>query len=260
MADDLVLSASSVATFLRCGQQWYYAYVANIKRPPSVKQAIGLASHGAVEYNMRQKLRSQVDAPLDEVLDAYSDSWNGMAADLEPDEAEEDAPDPAKAKDSGIQIVRKHHTEVAPAIQPLYVEEPIQFDINGIQYSGTVDLVDQKRRVRDLKTTGRTPGKGKSHLLQMTGYAIGFRQATAEVESEVMLDYFVYYKKKAPVYLPIASGGPIDNGHIVTFSKIVHDVHDQIMAGRFLPNGIEGTACGWCGYREICPAYKEYRT
>lgn len=257
MADDLVLSASSVATFLRCGQQWYYAYVANLKRPPSVKQAIGLASHGAVEYNMRQKIISKADAPLDEVLDAFSDSWNGMAPDLEEDD---EAPSPDKAKNSGIQIVTEHHTKVAPAIQPLYVEEPVRFDINGIPYSGTVDLVDQKRRVRDLKTTGRTPAKGKSHLLQMTGYALGFRQATGETESEVMLDYFIYYKKQDPKYLPIASGGPIGDGHVVTFAKIVTDVHDQIMAGRFLPNGIEGTACGWCGYREICPAYKEYRT
>jgi len=256
-ADDLVLSASSVATFLRCGQQWFYAYVENRKSPPSVKQALGLASHGAVEYNMRQKITSKVDAPLDEVLDAFSDSWNGMAPDIEIDE---DDPAPWKVKDNGIKIVRKHHTEVAPAIQPLYVEEPVRFDINSIPYSGTIDLVDQKRRVRDLKTTGRTPSKGKSHLLQMTGYALGFRQATGETEAEVMLDYFIYYAKQAPKYLPIASGGPIDDAHVVTFSKIVGDVYGQIMDGRFLPNGIEGTACSWCGYTDICPAYKEYRT
>lgn len=256
MATDLVLSASSVATFLRCGQQWYYAYVANIKRPPNVKQAIGLASHGAVEYNMRQKVTSTMDAPLDEVLDAFSDSWDGMGPDIEGDEDL----DPEKGKDNGIKIVRKHHAEVAPAIQPLYVEEEVHFDINGIPYSGTVDLVDSKHRVRDLKTTGRTPPKGRSHLLQMTGYAIGFRQATGLIEAEVMLDYFIYYKKNLPKYLPIASGGPVEDRHIGTFAKIVTDVHDQIMAGRFLPNGIEGTACSWCGYRDICPAYKEYRT
>lgn len=254
MAADLVLSASSIATFLRCGQQWFFAYVANIKRPPSLKQAIGLSAHEAFAGNMQQKISTHEDLPLTDVMDVYSSSWDGMESIMEP----EDDDDPAKAKDDGYRLVRKQHSDVAPAIQPTLVEWPFQFEVNGVSYSGTGDLVDNKRRVRDWKTTARTPSKGTSHLLQMTGQALGYRQATQKVESEVVLDYLIYTKE--PKYLPIASGGPIDDKTIAIFAKVVRDVEAEINAGRFLPNGLMSNACSWCGYRDICPAYKEYRT
>jgi len=250
----LVLSASSVATFLRCGQQWFYAYVANVKSPPSLKQALGLTFHEAVEGNMQQKVSSTVDLPLDDVLDIFSTSWDALEPEIEPKEDE----DPKKAKDSGVQLVRKQHLEVAPAIQPVMVEEPVSFEINGLPYSGTIDLVDSKSRVRDWKTSSRTPSKGTSHLLAMTGYALAYRQKTGEMESEVVLDYLI--RTKEPKYLPIASGGPIDGKTVVKFAQVVSDVHQQIEAGRFLPNGLMSNACSWCGYTAMCPYFKEYRS
>jgi CRISPR/Cas system-associated exonuclease Cas4 (RecB family) len=138
------------------------------------------------------------------------------------------------------------------------VEEPVRFEVNGIPYSGTIDLVDDKRRVRDWKTASRKPATGTSHLLQMTGYALAYRQRTGLTESEIVLDYLI--RTKEPQYLPIASGGPIDGGTIVKFAKVIEDVVAQVEAGRFLPNGLTNNACSWCGYTNICPYFKEYRT
>jgi hypothetical protein len=72
-----------------------------------------------------------------------------------------------------------------------------------------------------------------------------------------VLDYLI--AKKEPDYLPIASGGPISNTAIRRFAKVAETVTSQINEGRFLPNGLSNGACSWCGYRDLCPYYKEYR-
>src|SRR5215471_2585282 len=83
-----VWSGSSLNTFLRCAKQWEYAYVYRFKRPPKLRMVLGAAAHFAVETDLRQKITTQVDLPVGDVLDAFSTSY-----DLESVEAEEE---PAK--------------------------------------------------------------------------------------------------------------------------------------------------------------------
>jgi len=244
----LVLSASSIQTFLRCGRQWYYAYVPEYRMPPSVRQTIGIAAHGAIEVNMHQKVVVGTDLPAADVLDAFSTQYDTLVAEVE--DPEEDI---AKAKDSGIALVDLHHRDVAPNIQPILVEQPIQFEVNGVPYSGVVDLVDDRGQVRDWKTTSRRPQPG-AYLLNMVGYAIGYREQTGETESDVVLDYLV--RTKQPQYIPIKSGGPVSDDAIVRFADVVTDVAAAIQAGNFVPNGLTNGACSWCGYKSICKAYQ----
>jgi hypothetical protein len=249
MSDPVVLSGSSLATYMRCGQQWYYAYVEAIKSPPTVRQALGVGVHSAVERNMSQKVYSGTDVTEEEVLDTFSTEWTAMSPEI--------APDPTEslddAKDSGIKILKMHHKHVAPNIQPLLVEEPVAFDLNEVPYSGTIDLVDTEYRVRDWKTAAKRPNP-TYYANQMTGYAIGYRQKTGMVESEVVLDFHV--RTKVPSYVPLTSGGPISDESISTFAGTVQMVYRAINDGRFLPNGAWSNppACSWCGYANICPS------
>jgi hypothetical protein len=261
LAQDLVLSASSVTTFLRCGSQWYYAYVQGVKAPPSLRAIRGIAAHAAVEVDMRQKIKSRVDIPVADMLDAYDESWNEETQDGFATQNDEK---PGEVKDKGYELVRLYHTEVAPKIQPTLVEEPIQFSINGQAYSGQIDIAEmvepdlwgppEKRLViRDTKTTGRSPVDG-SYLLNMTGYAIAQRQRTGQIEADTVLDYLVALKE--PKYKEIRMGGPVTDAQIAQFATVVGSVADSINAGRFVPNGLINGACGWCGFRDICPAYQ----
>ncbi len=258
MTQQVVLSASSVTTFLRCGQQWYFAYVAGVKAPPSLKAVRGIAVHKAVEVDMVQKLETGIDLRVDEMLDAYSDSWDAETAN---GWAPGDKPGPIK--DAGAGLVKLYHRQVAPTIQPVAVELPIQFDINGQTWTGQVDLLTEeagpgapelKLVVRDTKTTARKP-TGNAYLMNMTGYALSMRQATKEVEADTVLDYLVATQK--PYYHEVRMGGPITDDQIRQFAGIVSNVGQSIQAGRFVPNGLVSGACGWCGYRDICPAYQE---
>lgn len=262
-----ILSGSSVNTFLRCGQQWEYAYVLQLKRPPSVKQGLGITAHEAVGMNMAQKVLSQSDLPRDEVVQKFIDEWDVLAVDIE-DVTQETRVDErtgkvtttrretkAKARESGIKAVMKHHEVVAPAVQPVWVEQQIQFRLDGvIDWSGIFDVSDSKGRVRDWKFVSRRPNDAGSYALPMIGYALGYRQISDEPETEIVLDHIV--RTEDPYYLPLASGGPITDKQIGEFARIVHDVKRTIDAGIFLPTGLQSHACGWCGYSDICPAYR----
>jgi hypothetical protein len=244
---NIQLSASSLTTFLRCGRQWYYAYVLGEKSPPTLKQARGIAVHKAVEVNMEQKVSSHEDVPIDDMLDAFSASWDEVGQDgFEHDEQET----PGDAKDAGYALTRLHHKEVSPTIQPVWVEKPVQFKLNdNIVWTGQIDLADEMGRIRDTKTTSRRP-KPEQYLINMTGYSCGARQLTGEVETDVVLDYMV--NTKTPYYLPIAVGGPVSDDSIRRFVSIAEGVAATIEAGNYPANGVQNGACSWCGYRSMC--------
>lgn len=249
MSEPLVLSASSVGTYLRCGQQWYFAYVMRIKRPPTVKQLIGIATHDAVETNYTQKMETRTDLPVSDVLDAFSTSYDMKSTEVEPEEDE----DVGAGKDSGVQLVRLYHTTVAPPIQPTIVEKEVTFSVDSISYSGYIDLADEEGTIRDTKTTTRRPSDTLSYATAMTGYAIGYRQLMGQQESGMVLDFLI--RTKTPQYVAIATP-PASDENIATFASTVQKVRDGIEKGMFLPNGLFSNACSWCGYKDICPAYK----
>lgn len=252
MKDLPLLSSSSVTTFLRCGQQWYFGYIAAVKSAPTLKQARGIAVHKAVEVNMRQKISSRVDLSVDDVADAYVDSFNDLSVDVEDDRHEI-----PEYKDSGVKLAKLHTAKIAPEIQPVWVEQPVQFKINDIPFSGQIDLLDDESRIRDTKTTARKPQQS-AYGLNMTGYAISYRQLTGEQETDTVLDYLVATQR--PYYLPIAAGGPVADDEIRRFANVVEAVAHTIKAGRFVPNGLASGACSWCGYQRICPAYQKRNT
>jgi len=262
-----ILSGSSVNTYLRCGKQWEYAYVLQIRRPPSIKQGLGIAAHEAVALNMQQKVLTFMDLPAEEVAQKFSDEWDLMAIDID-DVVNVERIDErtgkktktrketkAAAKDSGIKAVMVHHEEMASKVQPVWVERQISFQLNGsIEYTGIFDLADNRGRVRDHKFVSRKPQDGGGYILPMVGYALGYRQISEDPETEIVLDYVV--RTQDPYYLPLASGGPVSDQAIQEFAHIVSDVRRSIDAGIFNPNGLHSHACGWCGYADICPAFR----
>ena len=246
-----VLSGSSLNTFLRCAKQWEYAYVYRFRRPPKLRMVRGTAGHYAVEVDLRQKIETHEDLPVDDLLDAYSTSFDNEAQESEDEKAETKA----QAKDSGVKSVRFWRAQIAPTIQPRLVEEPISFIINGVPWTGTIDTVDEEEVVIDHKFTAKTPSSADSYILNMVGYAIGYRQKTGGIERGVRLDHVVGLKKDTK-YAPIRSDGPVPDQSIVAFADIVETADRSIKAGIFPATGLKSGACSWCGFNDICPAYR----
>lgn len=247
-----VLSGSSLNTFMRCPRQWEYAYVYRLRRPPKLRMVVGTAGHAAVELDLRQKIDTFQDLPVDDVVDQFSTTYDAEAQEAEYDGDKE----LGERKDHGVKSVRFWHKEIAPAIRPMLIEEPVAFTINDQAWTGTLDLVDMDLVLRDWKFTGRTPSSGEAYLLNMVGYALGFRAATGLTESRIEINNIVGLKKTT-THVPIKSDGPVPDRSIEAFSMIVSEAQRSIAAGIFPATGITSGACSWCGYRDICPAYKD---
>lgn len=189
------------------------------------------------------------------MTDAFRDSFVDQAHDAE------ERPDKKETKvtmlDSGIAAVTTWHDEVGPTIRPIMIEQHGQFTINGQPYDWTLDAVDHHEKIRDWKFVGRKPNKGQEYVLNMVGYAIGYRRLTGSIESAVQLDHVV--RTKIPQYVPIESEGPVRDQDIYAFADIVKSVMRSIDAGIFPPTGLKSNACSWCGYNDICPAYRSER-
>lgn len=270
MGDPVVLSGSSLNTFLRCQRQWEFAYVWRLQRPPSLKAARGIAAHRAAELDMLERRDTGKHMPKDAVVDVYADTFKVEAADAE------ERPDKKETRDifltTGAQAVEFWYEEVAQPIMPLHVELHGQFTINGIPYDWTADLIDEGpeldeegqpvssdvgRRIRDWKFVSRTPDSGSEYVLNMTGYAIGARRALGGAEIGRVLDHIVLLKQ--PKYVPIGSGELTDED-IFAFADIVTGAYKSIQAGVFPPTGLKSNACSWCGYADgTCTAYKRKR-
>lgn len=246
-----VLSGSSLNTFLRCARQWEYAYVYRLRRPPTLRLVVGGAAHEAVEADLTQKMETFVDLPVDDVLDTFSTVYDREVAEAEDDQAAKGV-----AKDTGIRQMKFWHQELAPGINPMLVEEPIAFEIEGVTFTGTLDLVDTKMDLLDWKFSQKTPSSAEAYLLNMVGYAIGFRVSTGLIERRAILDHVVGLKTKTK-HVRFASDGPVPDASIRAFAGVVKDANRSIQAGIFPPTGIKSGACSWCGYKDICPAYKD---
>jgi hypothetical protein len=245
-------SASSIATFLRCAKQWEYAYIYEYKRPPSLRMIIGTSAHAAAEVNYKQKIETREDLPLDDALDVFSDAFDSAVGEAQAD-IEDGKETTGEAKDSGIKTLSVYHEEVAPGIQPLWVEHEGLIHVNDVPYSYTIDLVDDKGRVRDHKYTKRRPQGAGDYRLNMIGYALGYRNETGETETDVVLDYMV--RTQTPYHWPVASNGPVPEKAEIAFAGVLAMVDQAVHEGTFLPTGLTNHACGWCGYRDICSYY-----
>jgi CRISPR/Cas system-associated exonuclease Cas4 (RecB family) len=271
VAAEPVLSASSLKSFFRCPQQYAFSHIERIKAKPSVKQKLGIAAHAGVEHNLDQKIDSREDEPLDVVQDVYSTVYDREIAEVESPEE-----DPGKAKDQGAQLINIYHTRVAPDIQPYWVERQSIFRLIanhaedcdggeacscGVLFSSTIDLVDEARQVRELKTTQRMPSQGV-HLMQLAGQAIAFETETGEQVNDLIVDYLI--RKKVSDYHQERWGGKVDAQMRRVFATQVQTAASMIASGTFPATAAEagpGGPCSWCGYGprgiDICPVWQK---
>ncbi|MBU6415455.1 PD-(D/E)XK nuclease family protein [Patescibacteria group bacterium] len=244
---------------MKCQLHYYFRYIEGVKIPPPSAVTIGIAVHSALEVNFRQKIKSRKDLPIDAVLDAFSDSFESAKKET----AWEKDENPAEVKDEGINLICTYHTgkdrngepmmyrelnpetrkyeqkpiqPLSPNIMPLFVEEPfeIKFDNDvGYTFLGRMDLVDDQNRIRDTKTSARTPTKDQVDTdLQMTAYALGFRVKTGTTEKGLIMDYLI--KNKAPKIMSVETKRTRED--IDRLLKILGHIANAVEKGIFFCN------------------------
>ena len=152
-------SPSQIKLFRKCPEQFRLRYVKGIRTPPQKALLWGNCDHRAAETNFHQKVLSQADLPIDDVLDAFRD-----AVDFEIDQAggvsEVNWGDEPAGKvireivDDGTRLAGLYHEAIAPKVQPVAVEEWVECELPGITIPmrGRID-VRTEAIVLDRKTT-----------------------------------------------------------------------------------------------------------
>jgi len=246
------LSASQINTYLRCPMQYYFRYIRGLKLPPKSALILGSSVHAGIAHNYQQKKDSHKDLKVNEVLNVYGQSFDLGAKETEWEKGEK----PGEVKDQGAELIKVYHSEIAPTIQPIEVEQKFEVDFPNVDYGfmGYVDLLDDKQRIIDHKTTARTPnGISSDHRLQLTGYSLGYRAGTGKKEKKVRVDYMVKNKHAKVVTLE----EKISDGDVDRLLKLMAYVAKAIEQELFYPQP-HNFMCNnrGCGYWDIC--HKEF--
>jgi CRISPR/Cas system-associated exonuclease Cas4 (RecB family) len=238
------ISVSQIRMYLRCPAQYYFHYVENIKVPSSGPLVLGKAVHAALEYYFWEKIFIGTGAQLDDVLDVYSEAFEKERLDaVWGDE------DPSKAKDEGAELIKLYLTETAPQVIPLAVEKKFEVPIAGTVLLGYIDLITTDGKIIDHKVVSKTPSENKiKEDIQLTAYAMAYRELFGELPLEVKLNYMV--RNKVPKLVERAANRGEED--IRRFIHLAEGVVKAIGAGMFYPNPDNSMCSPNCGYWDEC--------
>ena len=241
------LSPSQINMYLRCPAQYKFRYIDQIVVPPKSAITKGRCVHLGVEYNFRQKIETFQDLAVGEVKEYTAAEFEKAAEETEWEQGE----DKGAIKDETISLIELYHTEVAPEVQPVLVEEKVEVPLTDEYYLlGIIDVLDTDNYIRDIKTTGRTPAKSAvENSLQLTAYSLAHRELMGYEEAGVKLDYLV--QTKTPKVVPLTAKRT--ERDIERLKKITAMVARAITDQIFYPNPT-GFMCNErnCGYWQLC--------
>ncbi len=252
------LSFTQLNTYLRCPRQYHYRYVLGIRTPPSGSMVQSRIWHETVERNYRQKITSHEDLPLEDLQAFYAERFDEA---LKVEDVAFDADESAGAlKDEGLAIVAAHHREIAPAVQPLFVEKPFRVSLGTdfpYELVGVWDLVEQDGTVCDNKAYSKAPSQQElDRDLQLTVYSLAYRAAFGEVEKGLRVDAVLKYKTPKAVQLTTRR----TNEDCRWLLGLIEEVARAIDQNVFFPNP-NGWHCSpkWCGHWERCMGLKNHQ-
>jgi hypothetical protein len=239
-------SPTRIGMLRRCSLQDFYRYKAGIIIKPDGNLTRGNAGHAGLDHNYVYKMEHGEDAPLDEVLDAYSDKFDELTEGTIFKEDE----DVGEIKDLGVEAVKLHMKKVAPTIMPVEVETWLNIEFENVPYMVRQrgDIITVCGRVRDHKFTKRKIDPSAIGIdFQLSMYSLAYKIKYGEDPTEVCLDRMICAKK--PDYQPLTgrrTQKDYDRAlHILQYSyEIVRD-------NKYLPCD-NYQNCKWCGYKPIC--------
>lgn len=241
---------SSIGMFLKCPRQYMYRYLMNLVLPPKSALTLGRAVDSAVTHNFTQKIETEKDLKVTDVLDVYSSTFDKEAKDTE-----WEGEDPGEQKDLGYKMLNVYHEVAAPKIQPATVQDAFRIEFEEFAFGGTLDLTDKQNFVRDTKTSKTNYDENAvSDSIQATMYDFAFETKYGKKPRGFKFD--VITKHKIPRYQEVS--GQVSNGQRDRLFESVNIMHAEIKDGRFqyAPEGAWWCSKSWCGYWDRCKGKK----
>lgn len=253
----IYLSPSAMSTGLSCGEKYRMRYIEHIKLPPSLNLVRGRAVHKTNEINISQKIASQKDMPLGDMLDCTRDSFCHTVRDgvlLTKDEASAKSRLLNEGLEKSLAITAVYKEHVAPMItDATSVEKRFTTYVEDIDIviKGKPDI-KTKTGIRDLKITAQSIAEDHVKTeLQPGFYGLADSIESGRTETEFVFDNIVVKKSPAVQHQRIMIGAA---QHLIIKKKIAAFAA-MIRAGVFLPPAVyPGWVCTpkYCGYHGIC--------
>ena len=149
------LSHSAIDTYLKCPEKFKRRYLDNDWEPRSPAMVLGSACGGAFDVNWKQKVVTRADMAQEDILDAYSDSWDNTVEEQETIwESEKQL---STMKDKGAIVVANYIEKAAPAVQPVASERRVEMHWEGADWSfvGVLDVETETNGIIDTKVKNK---------------------------------------------------------------------------------------------------------
>jgi len=232
---EVVLSYSSIATYLDCPRQYWYRHVQRLPAVQTAEAVQGDVLHETLRRAAEAR-RTGTEITAAMLSATHQQVWNETAF---PDARR--APTFERNGASQLEAYRKQGGLIA---QPEYLEQPFTTAVDGWTLNGIIDRIDRTPegwRIIDYKS-GRPVTRGRRDL-QVALYALG---ATSALKLDPIELEMVY----------LASGESVRVDHtrplLAEATKHGKDVAEGVRSGRFDARP-DRRRCRLCPYRLVCP-------
>lgn len=246
------VSASRLGCWLTCRLKFFFRYVVKLKKSNTAAQYLGSRVHGALQrWNLARWRQQPHD--LDVLQKAYEVEWQQKQS-VEPVKWDDGEEPQEKATGWSLVDLYLKETPIPANEPPLGVELKLEADLSqhGLPtLIGIIDLVRQKGRIVDFKTSGQTPNTEKSahlHEIQLTGYSVLYRENTDSRETALELHTLV--KTKQPKL--IVQSMPPATEHMKTrLFRTMDSYQNGVEREDFVPSP-SPMSCAVCEYYNEC--------
>lgn len=246
----LNLRYSQLAMLARCPRQFELRYVHNISTPAQSYLALGRGCHWALAVNFQYKIDHDLDMPINDVLQVFSDTWD--KGQFGPEDEDSHIPilwDEPKSilKDVGVLLLKSYLTNIAPHITPLAVEQTFTRELCGVRLESRPDLVCSTGLV-DYKTAKRNRSQNEvDNDLQPTCHILVSNSPGSHYEFHMLL------KQKVPTTAVLTTTRT--EAELEWFrTQFLPPIVRMITSGIFPPLGISSWVChpDTCSYYQVC--------
>ena len=251
---------SDLNSFEFCAYAYYLQSIEGRRGLGNFYSCRGNSCHVARKVNLRQKVKSMNDLPVDEIADAACDEirrlFDEEKIDLKTDELKGLGKKLAVGKviDNTIPLVRLDRRQLQTKISPAYVEHTIRAKLENLPFDlcGTIDLITTDKWLVDLKTS--------INCLTQKQADEGYQASLYILLQEAMLG-----ERPAGIVLHVLQAGKKTNkAYEVTTMRTQKQIesalrrmlamHEAIQAGIFSPCRVDHWKCSakWCGFYRGC--------
>jgi hypothetical protein len=250
------LSQTMINTWSRCQQQFYFRWIENKIIPPRLAAHIGSGVHKGNEVNLKAKLVTGEDEPLDVVTDAARDGYvKRLKSDgvfFPPAEKSEARVRMAEGIDVTIGLAKTYHAQIAPGIKPKIVEKYLSIDTGlAVPITGVIDIVTEDLALIDLKTAAKKWPQGRAdESIQATIYNELASYELGRYPQSIEFDVLIKGKEEPQKLMTMRTKDDWD-----ALIMRIKAMLKAINAGVFQPAPPESWHCSpsYCGFWVICP-------